>query len=465
MRTERDFLGNVEVPEDAYYGAHTARAMVNFPISGFAIGKLPELVKSLGFVKKAAALANHRLGDLTNEQAKYICNACDDLIAGRLHDHFPVDVYQGGAGTSTNMNANEVIANRALELWGYPLGSYDRIHPNNDVNLSQSTNDVYPTAVRLSILRCQATLEIALGELAAAFEERASSFGPIMKLGRTQLQDAVPMTLAQEFTAFASTIYEDVARLRGISAIMREINLGGTAIGTGINASREYQRIVVEELSKLTGIAFIAAADLIEACWDTGAFVLYSGMLKRTATKLSKICNDLRLLSSGPRGGLNEINLPSMQPGSSIMPGKVNPVIPEVVNQIAFQVIGHDLTVTMASEAGQLQLNAMEPVITFCVLQSLQLLTSACDVLRNKCVSGITANAKNCTVHLEVSTAVATALTPSIGYERAASIAKEVLHSGRNIRDVIAERDDISEDIKLMVADARAFTEPASRGH
>lgn len=371
-----------------------------------------------------------------------------------------MDVFQGGAGTSTNMNANEVVANRALEILGLPRGRYDVIHPNNDVNLAQSTNDVYPTAIRLAISLSYGSLTQGLERLAAEFEAKAESFADIIKLGRTQLQDAVPMTLGQEFQAFATTLREDVARIAEIASLFHEINLGGTAIGTGINTNPAYQELVVAELRDISGLPLSAAGNLIEACWDTGAFVLFSGMLKRTATKLSKICNDLRLLSSGPRGGLNEINLPPLQPGSSIMPGKVNPVIPEVVNQVAFQIIGYDLTVTLASEAGQLQLNVMEPVIAYNILHSLQLLANAVETLRAKCIAGITANPEACRVHLEASTAVATALTPIIGYERAAELAKKVLTSGRTIREVLEAEPELSPQLLSQVADPRLLTHP-----
>jgi aspartate ammonia-lyase len=414
-------------------------------------------------VKKAAARTNARLGDLPSEKAAAIDGACDDVIAGGLLNEFPVDVFQGGAGTSTNMNINEVIANRALERLGLPRARYDVLHPNDHVNLAQSTNDVYPTAIRLAILFSHGSLRSALEGLALEFDRKGDEFVDVVKLGRTQLQDAVPMTLGQEFKAFAATLREDVARLGELVNFFTEVNLGGTAIGTGINTDPQYQAMVVQELANLTGLPLVPAFDLVEACWDTGAFVLFSGMLKRTATKLSKISNDLRLLSSGPRGGLNEINLPPLQPGSSIMPGKVNPVAPELVNQIAFQVIGADLTVTLAAEAGQLQLNVMEPIIAYNILQSLMLLTNSIEMLRNKCVAGITANREQCRHHLEVSTAVATALTPIIGYERAAQLAKAVLASGRTIQAVVAERSDTDAALIARSLDLRALTRPNVR--
>jgi aspartate ammonia-lyase len=460
IRIEQDSLGAVEVPSSAYYGAQTARAIGNFPISGISVGHFPAFVRALALVKKAAVRANARLGDLPPEKARAIEAACDDVIAGGLANEFPIDVFQGGAGTSTNMNINEVIANRALERLGLARARYDVIHPNDDVNLAQSTNDVYPTAIRLAILFSHGALRRALEHLAQEFERKGEQFIDVIKLGRTQLQDAVPMTLGQEFDAFAATLREDVARLGELATFFAEVNLGGTAIGTGINTDPKYPTIVVQELANLSGLPLVPASNLIEACWDTGAFVLFSGMLKRTATKLSKICNDLRLLSSGPRGGLNEINLPALQPGSSIMPGKVNPVAPELVNQIAFQVIGADLTVTLAAEAGQLQLNVMEPVIAYNILQSITLLTNGVEMLRTKCVAGITANIERCRHHLEASTALATALTPVIGYERAARLTKEVLASGRTIRAVLQEQEDIHADIIESTADLRALTRP-----
>ncbi|RVE85590.1 aspartate ammonia-lyase [Sinorhizobium meliloti] len=459
-RIEKDSLGPVSIPAAAYYGPQTARGIANFPISGITISHFPNFIGALAYVKMAAARANAKLGDLDAAKADVICQVCEEIVAGHHLGEFPLDVFQGGAGTSTNMNVNEVIANRGLEIMGLPRGQYGELHPNNDVNLAQSTNDVYPTAIRVAILLSQGSLQRALGQLASELESKAEQFSGVIKLGRTQLQDAVPMTLGQEFHAFATTLREDVARLGEIGAFFHEVNLGGTAIGTGINTNPDYQAEAVAQLSSICGLPIVAAGNLIEACWDTGAFVLFSGMLKRTATKLSKICNDLRLLSSGPRGGLNEINLPALQPGSSIMPGKVNPVVPEVVNQVAFQIIGCDLTVTIASEAGQLQLNVMEPVIAYNILHSLELLTNAVDVLRTKCVTGITANIETCRKHLEASTAVATALTPAIGYERAAELAKEVLASGKTIREVLAGHPGLSEGLIAQTADPHLLTRP-----
>lgn len=459
-RREVDSLGEVRVPSEAYYGAQTIRAIDNFSISGISIGSISQLIQALATVKKAAVLANFRLGDVSADKATAIAAACDDVVAGELSAEFPIDVFQGGAGTSTNMNINEVIVNRALERMGLPRGRYDIIHPNDDVNLSQSTNDVYPTAIRLAILLAHRSLDQELRQLADQLDRKGKEFASIVKLGRTQLQDTVPMTLGQEFAAFAATMREDVVRLEELVSLFREVNLGGTAIGTGLNTKPSYAGIVVEELSRLAGLPFIPADDLIEACWDTGSFVLFSGMLKRTATKLSKISNDLRLLSSRPRGGLAEINLPALQPGSSIMPGKVNPVIPEVVNQVAFHVIGADLTITLAAEAGQLQLNVMEPVIAYSMLQSITLLTNATRAFREKCIVGITANPERCREHLEASTAIVTALTPLIGYESASNVVKLTLQSGRHIWDVLQSELDLAPDLFNQLRDPSTLTNP-----
>lgn len=461
MRRENDPLGDVDVPESAYYGAQTARAIENFQISGISIGHYPEFIRALAMTKKAAALTNFQIGDLSESKKDAIVSACDDIAQGRLMDQFVVDVFQGGAGTSTNMNLNEVIANRALEHLGLPRGRFDVIHPNNDVNLSQSTNDVYPTAIRLALLLSSRELAEALAELATVLEAKAKEFGDIVKLGRTQLQDAVPMTLGQEFMAFAVTMREDILRLDDAARLLQEVNLGGTAIGTGITADPRYAALSVSELSRISGVDLKPAADLVEACWDTGAFVLFSATLKRTAVKLSKVSNDLRLLSSGPRGGLAEINLPPMQPGSSIMPGKVNPVIPEVVNQVAFHVIGADLVVTLAAEAGQLQLNAMEPVIVFNILQSMMLLTRAINTLTSKCVRGITANRDRCRQNLEAGTALATALVSIVGYDQAAVLAKKVLATGLSMRQVIDGSEALPPDLVDQLIDVEKLVRPS----
>jgi len=439
-RTEEDMLGTRAVPDDALYGVQTLRALENFPITGVAIREFPSLVEALATVKAAAALANVELGLLEPQVGDVIVKACEEIRQGRHHEHFLVDVIQGGAGTSTNMNANEVIANRALELLGRPRGDYKSVHPNNHVNLSQSTNDVYPTAVKVALHGSIESLRTAMSQLAAAFLAKGEEFSPHIKMGRTQLQDAVPMTLGQEFTAFGHTILEDVERLSEAQALIREINMGATAIGTRINAPPKYAEHVREHLAKLTGLPLITAPDLIEATADTGAFVQLSGVLKRCAVKISKICNDLRLLSSGPRAGLGEINLPAMQPGSSIMPGKVNPVIPEVVNQVCFDVIGGDVTVTLAAEAGQLQLNVFEPIIAYRLLRSIETLRNGCIVLRERCVNGITANPERMRQFVEQSIGIVTALVPTIGYEKASAIAKEALENRRGVYELVLEK-------------------------
>ena len=440
MRREHDLLGDRDVPNEAMYGVQTLRALENFPITGTALREFPLLIEALAAVKEAAARANAEVGLLDQNVADLIVRAAQEIRNGRHHEHFVVDMIQGGAGTSTNMNANEVIANRALELMGKERGDYASVHPNNHVNLSQSTNDVYPTAVKLALHHAIEELRTAMRDLADAFLLKGQEFAPHLKMGRTQLQDAVPMTLGQEFTAFGHTILEDVDRLGEAQALIREINMGATAIGTGINAPPKYAAIVCRELSAVTGLNMITAPDLVEATADTGSFVQLSGVLKRCAVKLSKICNDLRLLSSGPRAGFGEINLPAMQPGSSIMPGKVNPVIPEVVNQVCFDVIGGDMTVTMAAEAGQLQLNVFEPVIAYRLLRSIETLKNGCVVLRERCVAGITANPSRMRHFVEHSIGIVTALVPVIGYEHATSVAKEALESGQGVYDVVMAR-------------------------
>jgi aspartate ammonia-lyase len=447
-RIEHDSLGEREVPAEVYWGVQTLRAIENFPISGIPLSHYPALIKALALVKQAAARANYSLGKLSEERFRAIDQAAAEIAAGALHDQFPVDVIQGGAGTSTNMNMNEVIANRALEILGHPRGAYHVLHPNDHVNLSQSTNDTYPTAVRLSVLLSLPALEAALDGLARAFEEKAAAFAHIVKLGRTEMQDAVPMTLGQEFGAFATTIREDIERLNEAARLLREVNLGGTAIGTRINADPAYGPRAIAELAALSGIPLVQSQNLVEASWDMGGFVMFSGVLKRIATKLSKIASDLRLLSSGPRGGIGEIALPAVQPGSSIMPGKVNPVIPEVVNQVCFQVIGNDFALTLAAEAGQLQLNAFEPLIAFNLHESLMLLTHVAQVFTERCVKGIEARPEQCARHLEASVGTVTALVPVIGYEAAAALAREALATGRRVRDLAREKHGI-DDAKL----------------
>jgi aspartate ammonia-lyase len=442
-RTERDALGPVEVPFDALFGAQTARAIANFPISGTRLGQFPGLIRALARIKTAAARANRSIGGLPEEKAAVIERVCDEIITGQHHQHFPVDVFQGGAGTSTNMNMNEVIANRGLELMGLPCGVYDPLHPNDDVNRSQSTNDVYPTAIRIALMTDIPGLMGSLTSLATAFEAKGQEFAGIVKLGRTELQDAVPMTLGAEMRAYGVTLREDVLRLAATVGMLAEINLGGTAIGTGIAAPQGYREAAFAELVDLTGLPLKPAADLMEASWDAGVFVHLSGVMKRVATKLSKIANDLRLLSSGPRGGLGEIHLPPMQPGSSVMPGKVNPVICEMVNQVAFHVIGADVTISFAAEAGQLQLNAFEPLMAYELLNSVALLRNAAETFRLRCVEGIVADADRCQRNLDASTAHFTELVPVIGYRAASDLAREMLASGKTwaeMQDRIARR-------------------------
>ncbi len=446
MRIEHDFLGDRELPDNAYYGVQTLRGLENFNITGVPIGHTPSFIAGLGYVKKAAALANKQCGVLDPKIADAIVKACDAVIAGHLTDQFVVDVIQGGAGTSTNMNANEVIANKALEYLGHAKGEYDIVHPNDHVNLSQSTNDAYPTAFRITLYRELDTLAECMALLQGAFATKGREFADVLKMGRTQLQDAVPMTLGQEFDAFAVNVGEDIRRLQEARDLITEVNLGATAIGTSINAPPEYPPIAVGILAEITGIPVTLSLNLIEATWDTGAYVQISGVLKRVAVKLSKICNDLRLLSSGPRTGLNEINLPRMQPGSSIMPGKVNPVIPEVVNQVCFLVIGNDVTISFAAEAGQLQLNVMEPVIAHCLFESIGTLTRACDTLRTRCIDGITANPEHTRNMVLNSIGIVTALNPILGYDVSAEIAKEAFETGGNIIDIVRRRELLSEE-------------------
>jgi aspartate ammonia-lyase len=460
VRREKDLLGERDVPSIRYYGVQTMRAAENFPITGIPISQYPHLIRALAAIKEAAAWANLQLGLLPGPVADAIMRAAREVRDGNLLGEFVVDVIQGGAGTSTNMNANEVIANRAIELLGGTKGSYAVVHPNNHVNLSQSTNDVYPTALRIASMWTLDELQKALAALRDAFLAKGQEFADIVKMGRTQLQDAVPMTLGQEFRAWGVTIGEDVDRLRESALLVREINMGATAIGTGINTDPGYAALVRERLSAITGLDLVTSPDLVEATQDTGAFVLSSGVLKRVAVKLSKICNDLRLLSSGPRAGLGEINLPPMQPGSSIMPGKVNPVIPEVVNQVCFQVIGNDLTVTMAAEAGQLQLNVFEPVIGFNLFQSMDMLTQACIVLRERCVVGITANRERIRALLEQSIGIVTALVPWIGYERCTAVAREALETGRGVYDLVLEKGWLSRDRLDEILSPDSMTKP-----
>ncbi|MBP9906705.1 MAG: aspartate ammonia-lyase [Rhodoferax sp.] len=436
-RTEKDFLGEKQLPDNAYYGVQTLRGKENFHITGIPMSTEPTFVKAFGYVKKAAALANRDLGVLDPTVANAIASACDRLIAGEMADQFVTDFIQGGAGTSTNMNANEVIANLALELLGYKKGEYQYVNPNDHVNFGQSTNDVYPTAFRLALIMRLESYMDALGRLQAAFFAKGREFDRVLKMGRTHLQDAVPMSLGQEFHGWGTTMGEEVQRIAEVRQFLHEINLGATAIGTTVTAAPGYPQLATQYLSELTGLTFILAGDLIEATSDTGAYVLLSGVLKRTSAKLTKICNDIRLLASGPRCGFNEINLPQMQPGSSIMPGKVNPVIPEVVNQTGFLVIGLDLTVTLAASAGQLQLNVMEPVITFALFTSIATMENAVNSLNVNCIQGITANAEHTKDMVLNSLGIITVLKPTLGYKQCAEIAREGYESGKSLHQIV----------------------------
>jgi aspartate ammonia-lyase len=459
-RIEHDLIGDRQLPAGAYYGVHTLRALENFPITGTAISIYPDLVQALACAKQAAAIANHELGLLDGERADAIVRACEEIRGGALLGEFIVDVIQGGAGTSTNMNANEVIANRALELLGAKKGEYTRLHPLDHVNLSQSTNDVYPTAVKLALQFGIRRLLREVALLRKEFELKAAEFADVLKIGRTQLQDAVPMTLGQEFSTYAVMLQEDESRLGEAASLIREVNLGATAIGTGINAHPEYAARVTRTLSEIAGVELIVSPNLIEATQDAGSFVQLSGVLKRVAVKLSKVCNDLRLLSSGPRAGIGEINLPAVQAGSSIMPGKVNPVIPEVVNQVAFEVIGNDITVTMAAEGGQLQLNAFEPIIAHSLFKSISHLAAACRTLSERCVRGITANRERARRLLDDSTALVTALNPYIGYARSSEIAREALATGKRVYDLVLERKLMTREDLDAILRPEVLTQP-----
>ena len=460
FRVESDLLGELQVPAEAYYGVQTQRAINNYKISGKHMCDYPEYVKAIAYVKLAAAEANHELGQLPDDVADAMCRACREIIDGKFHENFVTDMVQGGAGTSVNMNANEVIANRALELMGYEKGDYQHCWPNDHCNCGQSTNDVYPTTIRLTFIEMNKQLVAALERLVASCRKKGEEFKNNIKMGRTQLQDAVPMTSGQEFTAFANTLEEEIGNLNRNVELMLEINMGATAIGTGLNAVPGYAELCTKKLAELTGENFTLGKDLVEATPDTGDYVSYSGALKRLAVKLSKICNDLRLMASGPRCGLHEINLPPMAPGSSIMPGKVNPVIPEVTNQTCFKVIGNDTTVMIAAEAGQLQLNVMEPVITQCIIESQTWLGRAMDTLRERCVDGITVNAEHNAETVRNSIGIVTALNPYIGYKNSTKIAKEALETGASVYDLVL-RDKILTKEKLdAILDPKHMLDP-----
>lgn len=464
MRLEHDLLGNFEVPASAYWGVHTARAAENFPISGIPIGHYRSLIRALALVKQAAAEANHAVGELDTKIKDAIVAACAEVAAGKFDNQFIVDAIQGGAGTSTNMNANEVIANRALELLGFEKGDYDQVHPLNHVNMSQSTNDVYPTALKVALILELRNLIESMDYLRASFGRKADEFRDVIKMGRTQLQDAVPMTLGQEFATFARMTMEDEQRLREVIPLLCEINLGGTAIGTQLNAPAGYALHACQRLSTLAGIPFVVAEDMVEATQDVGVFVMVSGVLKRVAVKLSKTSNDLRLLSSGPRAGFGEINLPARQAGSSIMPGKVNPVIPEVVNQVAFAVVGYDMTVTMAAEAGQLQLNAFEPIMCRALMMGITQLSAACRTLADRCIDGITANEDKLRNDVENSIGLVTALSPTLGYENATAVAKTAQAQGKTVRAVVLEMGLMTEaEFEAILGDVDALVRPLTK--
>ncbi len=458
FRVESDLIGELQVPIDAYYGVQTQRALNNYKISNTRMCDYPEYIIAMAYVKMAAAAANTELGVLDKKIGEAIVAACKEIVSGKLWDQFPVDMMQGGAGTSVNMNANEVIANRALELMGHKKGEYQFCSPNDHVNCAQSTNDAYPTAFRYTFVRMNKHVEASLRELIASFRAKGEEFKDVLKMGRTQLQDAVPMTSGQEFNAFANNLEEELANLERNAVLLKEINMGGTAIGTGLNAVPGFAELCTQRLSEFSGDTFEKAPDLVEATPDTGAYVSYSAALKRLAVKLSKICNDLRLMASGPRCGLHEINLPAMAPGSSIMPGKVNPVIPEVTNQVCFKVIGNDTAVCFAAEAGQLQLNVMEPVIAECILESQTWLMNAMNTLRTKCVDGITVNAEHCYNMVLNSIGIVTALNPYIGYKASTKVAKEALETGRSVYDLVLEKGLMTREKLDEALDPKAMT-------
>jgi aspartate ammonia-lyase len=456
MRTERDPLGELDVPDDAYYGVQTMRAVQNFPISGMRAPA--DLVTATVLVKKAAAEANASLGRLPSEIARAIVEAADEILSGGLRDQFVVDVYQAGAGTSHNMNVNEVLANRAAEILGAPRGEYARVHPNDHVNMGQSTNDVFPTSTRLALLLGAAPLVTAARTLADSLARKGDEFAGILKTGRTHLQDAVPMTLGQEFSGFAECIRRGAEDVASASEQLLELNIGATAVGTGLNAGEDYRRAVVANLALYTNLPVTTAPNLFRVTQSMGDVLAYSGAMRRLAVELSKVASDLRLLSMGPRAGLSEIALPAVQPGSSIMPGKVNPSVPEMVNQVCFQVMGCDATIAMASEAGQLELNVMMPVIAWNAIHASTILRQAMKVLRLRCVDGIVANAERARELLERSTAAATALSPHIGYARTAEIAKEAVKTGRTIRELVLERGWLDADRLDQILSVEAMT-------
>ena len=465
FRLEQDFLGQREISDTAYYGVQTRRAMENFSISGVLVRNFDHLVYGLAMVKKAAALTNHQLGMLDQARTKAICAACDELLEGKLHEHFTVDMFQGGAGTSTNMNANEVIANRGLELMGYRKGEYQHLHPNDHVNCSQSTNDAYPTAIKLAVLLSNRSLVRVMADLRVSLEKKAEEFNDVLKMGRTENQDAVPMTLGQEFSAYAMMVDSAIAAIERAAYEFLDINMGATAIGTGINSPPGYANLVTSTLAEVSGFGLRRARNLVEATQNAGTFVQMSATLKRAAVQISKICNDLRWMSSGPRCGLNEINLPAMQPGSSIMPGKVNPVIPELVNQVCYQVMGYDAVVSMAAEASELELCMAEPIIAYDLLHGMMILKNACITLAARCIDGIEANRDICRGYVEKSIGLVTAMVPVIGYEQSAAIATEALNTGRSVYDLVLERKLVSKEQLDELLRPENMTDPREIPH
>src|SRR5690625_4350825 len=461
-RVEEDLIGEKEVPASAYYGIQSIRAHENFNITGYTIDS--NLIEAIAYVKKAAALANMEVGSLPSDIGQAIAKAADEIIAGQWHEEFIVDPIQGGAGTSTNMNANEVIANRALEILEKEKGEYDIIHPNTHVNMAQSTNDAFPTAIHIATYRLIEQLEKTMKKLLSTFETKGAEFDEVIKMGRTHLQDAVPIRLGQEFSAYASVLKRDINRLHQSSATMLQVNLGATAVGTGLNADPTYMKRSVEILAELTDIPFVNAENLVDATQNTDGYTEISSMLKICMTNMSKIANDLRLMSSGPRTGFSELTLPARQPGSSIMPGKINPVICEAVNQVAFQVAGNDLTVSLASEAGQFELNVMEPVLVYNLHQSLHVMNQILGVFDEFCIEGIEANIETCQNYVDKSLGVITALNPHIGYKKATKIAKEALETGASIRDLILRDDILSEEEIDRILNPFEMTKPGIAG-
>ena len=461
-RVEKDSIGVKDLPEEVYYGVQTLRAAENFHITG--LNMHPEIINSLAYIKKASAITNCEVGILEKKKAQAIVQACDEIIEGKFHDDFIVDPIQGGAGTSLNMNANEVIANRAIEILGGKKGDYTIVNPNDDVNCGQSTNDVIPTAGKMTSLHLLQNLKKQLLRLYDALNEKAKEFDHVIKMGRTQMQDAVPIRLGQEFKAYSVAIMRDIHRMDKAMDEMRTLNMGGTAIGTGINADENYLRRIVPNLSEISGMEFIQAFDLIDATQNLDSFVAVSGAVKACAVTLSKMSNDLRLMSSGPRAGFGEINLPAKQNGSSIMPGKVNPVIPEVVNQVAFNIIGNDMTITMAAEAGQLELNAFEPIIFYCMFQSIDTLGYAVETLVDNCIVGITANEERCRQLVENSVGIITAICPHVGYEKTADIAKKAINSNESVRSLILKENIMDEEELSRILDPIHMTEPGISG-